>query len=234
MKSRFLNLRFFGSHFFRLLVSSSVLGGVLGGAQSVSAAQLFRAELTGSQVASSPTPDTTATGLMSFSLNDDLTELSYQLESDGVNLKSNIDRRNAPDDVNKIHIHVGPRGENGPHVLNIFGLPSEDDADARVNYGQNVISGIWDDGDVSDLNGNGMADPNDSKPLSAFIDALMAENLYVQVHTNRFDSADGFPGELRGQVLKQVPTASTPEPSMLIGLLAVGGLAARTMRNRQA
>ena len=76
---------------------------------------------------------------------------------------------------------------------------------------------------MSDLNGNGISDPNDSKPLSNFVDALKTGGLYVQVHTNRFDSSSGFPGELRGQILADSasPTATTPEPSGVLGLAAI-------------
>lgn len=186
---------------------------------SVGAAEAvtFSADITGDQVV--PGTGSEATGTASFELNEAGTELSYTMSFEGIDLKP--DNRTAPADINKIHIHFAPAGENGPHTLNIFGLPAEDDDDLVVDYEANMLSGVWDDGDVSDLNDNGISDPNDSKPLSSFIDALASGELYVQVHTNRFDSSTGFPGEIRGQILETSPTASTPEPVGLLGLAAI-------------
>ncbi|MEL6471476.1 MAG: CHRD domain-containing protein [Cyanobacteria bacterium J06623_4] len=204
----------------QLKLSGCALG--LGVAAAIGSADIahgatFQATLSGDQVV--PGTDSTASGNMILELNEDKTQLSYSLSLSGVTLKA--DQRIALRDVNKIHIHAAGPGENGPHVLNIFGLPAEDDADLSVDYAANTLSGVWDDGDASDLNGNGIADPNDSKPLTNFVTALEAGGLYIQVHTNRFDSATGFPGELRGQIQ---PTAqSTPEPLGLLGLASIAG-----------
>ena len=206
----------------------------IGSFQSASAATLFRAELSGDQVVSSPTPDTQATGTATFSLSDDQSQLTYTIDLNGITLKPSISERTEPADVNKIHLHVGAPGNNGPHTLNIFGLPGEDDDDLQVDYQNGILTGIWDDSDASDLNGNGVADPNDSKPLSAFVSELLDGQLYVQVHTNRFDSPNGFPGELRGQIVRQSEPVQTPEPGALLGLLAMGLAAARGISTRQA
>jgi len=200
------------------------------GSAGLAQAATFSANITGDQVV--PSTPSEATGTASFELNEAGTELRYTMSFQGVDLKPSD--RTAPADINKIHIHVAPTGENGPHTLNIFGKPSEDDADLVVDYEANTLSGIWDDADVSDLNGNGISDPNDTKPLSNFLDTLESGGLYVQVHTNRFDSSTGFPGELRGQIIKDAsPTASTPEPLGLLGLAAVAGGAGLTMKRKQ-
>lgn len=202
---------------------------IVSSADGVQAAT-FTANITGDQVV--PGTPSTAVGTGTFTLNEDKTELAYTLSFEGVNLKA--DNRTAPSDVNKIHIHAAPTGNNGPHTLNIFGLPAEDDQDLTVDYAANTLSGIWDDSDISDLNGNGIADPNDSKQLSQFTDALKSGGLYVQVHTNRFDSSSGFPGELRGQILSadNSPTAQTPEPFSVFGMVIAAGIAGASLRKR--
>ena len=210
-----------------------LLGGAIATVMSnagLAQAATFTANIDGGQVV--PGTGSTATGLASFTLNEDETELAYTLSFEGVNLTATD--RTAPADVNKIHIHVAPRGENGPHTLNIFGLPAEDDADLVVDYAANTLSGVWDDGDVSDLNGDGVADPNDSKPLTSFVDALKGGELYLQVHTNRFDAATGFPGEIRGQIIADATgdAAETPEPLSALGLMAAAGAASVVLRRR--
>lgn len=88
--------------------------GTAGAAQAAT----FSANITGDQVV--PGTGSTATGMGTFTLNEDETELAYTLSLDGVDLKA--EDRTAPTDVNKTHIHVAPTGSNGPHTLNIFGL----------------------------------------------------------------------------------------------------------------
>lgn len=180
-----------------------------------------------------PATGSSASGTGIFTLNEAETELAYTLSLSDVDLKA--DNRTAPTDVNKIHIHVAPPGENGPHTLNIFGLPAEEDDDLVVDYAANTLSGVWDDGDATDTNGNGIIDKNDTKPLTNFIDALKAGDLYVQVHTNRFDVPVGSPGELRGQILAadNSPAATTPEPLGLLGLVAATGIAGTALRRQR-
>ena len=199
---------------------------------SLAQAATFNANITGDQVV--PSTPSEAVGTASFELNEAGTELRYSMSFQGVDLKPGD--RTAPADINKIHIHVAPEDKNGPHTLNIFGKPSEDDADLVVDYAANTLSGVWDDSDVSDLNGNGISDPNDTKPLSSFLTELESGGLYVQVHTNRFDSSTGFPGELRGQILKSAvsPTASTPEPFSALGLIAIAGVVSTTVKRKSA
>ncbi len=161
-----------------------------------------------------PTPSSAA-GFATFTLNDDRTALEYFIQLEGLTLKSDISERTQPQDVTKIHFHVAPLGANGPPVLNIFGLPSEDDDEIVVDFAAGTLSGIWNDRDVVDLNGNGLADNNETKPLTDFLDELFASQLYVQVHTVKFDKPD-FPGELRGQI-STVPEP-VPEASTVLGM----------------
>ncbi|MEO1300099.1 MAG: CHRD domain-containing protein [Cyanobacteria bacterium J06636_16] len=194
------------------------------------AATLFTAELDGLQVVSPDFPDgipTDASGFATFELNEAQTELTYFIDLDGVNLKPDQSDRTDPSDVTKIHIHVGEFGSNGPHTLNIFGLPREDDTDLIVDSENGVLQGIWDDGDAINPETGELFDPTaggTTKQLSSFVGELFANGLYLQVHTVEFDSPT-VPGELRGQI----EAASVPEPSAAVGviLLASGLLASR-------
>lgn len=144
--------------------------------------------------------DSTAKATATFMLADDGSGLAYQIKLDGLALKQDIANRTAAHDVTRIHLHVAPEGENGPHTLNIFGLPSEDDDNLVIDFENGIISGIWNNSDATDLNGDG--DTNDgpeTKPLSNFLDELQAGNLYIQIHTVESDIL-GTPGAIRGQV----------------------------------
>ena len=168
----------------------------------------------GGRVVQSPAiPDSTATAKASFTPLKDGELLAYQIELDGLNLEADPASRTADNDVTKIHLHVGPEGANGPHALNIFGLPSEDDNNLLVDYESNLITGVWDDSDAVDLNGDG--DTNDgpeTKPLSQLIDELEASQLYLQLHDVAADKL-GTPGTIRGQLDPSVtkPVASSQE-----------------------
>lgn len=196
-------------------------------ATASTAATLFQTELNGAQVVSPEFPNgvpTMASGTATFSLNDDETALTYEIDLDGVTLKPQQADRTDLSDVTKIHIHVGEVGNNGPHVLNIFGLPREDDADLTVDYTQGILSGIWDDGDAINPSTGTLFDPTaggTTKLLSNFVDELKTGGLYLQVHTVEFDSPT-VPGELRGQIEAAAP-AVVPEGSTTAGILVIAG-----------
>lgn len=205
----------------KMLFAGLTLFAAMGAVSPASAATFFRAELDGSQVV--PSTPSEATGFATFTLNEAENQLEYFIKLSGLTLKPEASDRVESQDVNKIHLHVAPVGVNGPHVLNIFGLPSEDDDDLIVDYGAGTLSGIWTDSDATDLNGDGLfTAPNETKPLTGFIDDLKAGKLYVQVHTNEFDTPTGFPGELRGQITP-LSNVSVPEPGTVIGLSVVAG-----------
>ena len=144
--------------------------------------------------------DSTATAIVSFILAEDGNSLAYKIQLNGLTLKEDPSDRIEANDVTKIHFHVGAPGNNGGHTLNVFGLPSEDDDDLVVDYENGIITGIWEDSDAKDLNGDG--DTNDdpeSKPLSDFLEALKAGELYIQIHDFASDQL-GTPGAVRGQI----------------------------------
>lgn len=176
----------------------------------------FVAELDSSQVVAGST--NSATGIATFTLSEDKSMLSYDIQlSDDIFLSTSPASETDPAGVDKIHLHFAPAGTVGPHVLNIFGLPGEDDADFAVDFMANRITGIWDDSDAT-------GDPNaggSSKLLSLFVDELEAGNIYLAVHT----VGNGGGVAIRGQ-LAQVPA---PAGITLLGL-GLAGLMARRRR----
>lgn len=140
--------------------------------------------------------------------------VQYTLQLFGVDL-GGTSTPETGDDVTAIHLHSGNRGANeiGPHTLNIFGLPSEDDGDAVFDFENNTITGIWDNLDSTDSGGgvntsDGLPnhhlsdvlsgiDPLSTKTVSEYVDELLAGNFYIQAHTNDFDIPGGI---MRGQV----------------------------------
>ncbi|MEM6253551.1 MAG: CHRD domain-containing protein [Cyanobacteria bacterium P01_D01_bin.156] len=164
--------------------------------------EIFVAIADGPQVVQDPSvPDSKATATVTFILAEDGSGLAYQIQLNGLTLKEDPAARTEDNDVTKIHIHAGERGQNGPHTLNIFGKPSEDDDNLVVDYENGIITGMWDNGDATDLNGDGDTDDGpESKPLSEFIEALRAGDLYIQVHDVAADKLD-TPGSVRGQIM---------------------------------
>lgn len=196
------------------------------------AVTLFRANLTPEQVVpgdADPANDPDgepAYGIATLRLNAAMTELSYRVQLfnvDAVGLGLTPD---TADDINAIHIHTAPIGSNGPHVLNIFGQPGinlgDNDGDASIIAEGNtvIVSGLWTDADAT-------ADQNiggSTKLLSASLDDLFAGNLYFQLHSNTYTSANNT-GILRGQVHE------VPEPvTVALSMLSLGALGMATRR----
>jgi hypothetical protein len=129
-----------------------------------------------------PPRDTNATGVATFKLSKDGTELSYKL------IVANIEN------VVASHIHVGPAGENGPVVAFLFGPAAP---------GGGRTDGVLAEGTITAAN---LVGPLAGQPLSALIEAMEAGNTYVNVHTNDgvgdINTGPGdFPGgEIRGQI----------------------------------
>ena len=112
------------------------------------------------------------------------------------------------DDVSKIHIHNAILGQNGPHALNIFGDPAEDDADMTFDAQTSTIMGVWDDEDEN----TELSDSAQSKKLSEMLFALCSEKLYLNIHTTGFTS-----GAIRGQILVYENSNICDPPSLISG-----------------
>ena len=192
---------------------------------SASADMVFRADLDASQVPGGSTETGTATA--TFVLDDAQENLSYFIQINGMDLKPNQADRTAFSDIDKIHLHNGFAGATGPHVLNIFGLPSEDDAEMVVDFDNETISGIYNDADAIDPNTNQLFDQNDpatTKLFSNFVDDLIQGQLYLAIHS----AGQGGGVAVRGQLV------AVPEPASAIAVVGLAGLFAirrrRSMR----
>ncbi len=150
------------------------------------------ADLDGAQVVPPVDIDTSAVSLMW--LNPSRTRLYYWILTDGVVLKANFADRTQPEDVTQIHFHLAPPDQNGPHLLNVFGPPSEDDLDMTVSETWQLVTGIWDDGDVL----TNTPGPGDTRRLTDHVDDVRNGGAYLQIHTNR----NPTPGELRGRIVR--------------------------------
>lgn len=129
-----------------------------------------------------PARDTKARGQAVYDVNADGTEIQFRL------IASNIDN------VIQAHIHLGPRGANGPVVAFLYGL---------VAPGGGSQNGQLSEGTITAAN---LIGPLSGQPLSALLNAMRAGNTYTNVHTNDgvnpTNTGPGdFPGgEIRGQI----------------------------------
>ena len=160
-------------------------------------------------------PDGTLKGadcVLQASFNKDGTALKYSIKLKGIQL---IDSDGDPtNDVGKMHIHKAamfvddnPDNPKGPmHVLNIFREPAMDDRDLVIKAVQQILRGIWDDGDAVDREG----DHDDTfEVTSEFIrECICKGELFLMVHGQTVDengAVDGKPGFIKASIQ---PTAA--------------------------
>jgi hypothetical protein len=167
-----------------------------------------------------------ATGHASLSLSTDHTQLSYSIQLTGLDLEPDPALRDDPEDVFGIHLHLIVPGQIGPHILNIFGNPAEEDADLIVDYAHETLSGVFDAGDATRDPISGELFPQffplTTKLIDDWIDPLMANGLYLAVHTVGQNGA----ALLHGDVIR------VPEPTAawLAATAAAAALAVRSGR----
>lgn len=119
-------------------------------------------------------------------------KVRYRLETD-MDLNAGFPQTlDDGDDVTQIHLHDAPPGVAGPHVLNVYKAPAQDDDDLNIMPNQGVVKGLWDDGDLSE----GLPPGPASVPLTDALEALCAGNVYANVH----GTGDQGTGALRGNL----------------------------------
>lgn len=186
---------------------------VLAGGLSSLNADTFVAHLDATQVTGSSTE--TGTAVATFVLDAAQQNLRYSIAIFDMDLKPVPAERTLFSDVTAIHLHNGFAGSSGPHVLNIFGIPSEDDAEMVVDFANETIEGIYNDVDAVNPETGELFDQNSAittKLLSNFSDDLIGEQLYLAIHT----AGQGGGVAIRGQLV------AVPEPSALAFIFASG------------
>jgi hypothetical protein len=170
-----------------------------------------------------------AQGRASLTLSADQSRLAYSIALSGLDLESDPARRVDPEDVFGIHLHLIVPGQIGPHILNIFGNPAEEDGDLIVDYTQETLSGVFDAGDATRDPATGELLPQffplTTKIIDDWTDDLLANGLYLAVHTVGQDGA----ALLHGDVIR------VPEPAVagLTATVATALAACRWNRKRQ-
>ena len=135
-------------------------------------ARNFVAPADGSQEV--PPADTRARGQSTFQLSADGTELSFKVNV--ANLHN----------ITMAHIHVGAEGVNGSVVAWLY----PDGPPAALIPGR--TSGVLAQGVIT---ADDLVGPLTGEPLSALVELMMDEGVYVNVHTSQYPG-----GEIRGQI----------------------------------
>jgi hypothetical protein len=157
-------------------------------------------------------------GHAALTLSADQKQLHYSITLFGLDLEPDAGQRLDANDVFGIHMHLIVPGQIGPHVLNIFGDPAEEDADLVVNYSAETLAGVFDAGDATrdPLTGELLPQffPLTTKVIDDWIDYLMADGLYLAVHT----IGQGGGALLHGDITR------VPEPAAKTTALAVAAM----------
>jgi hypothetical protein len=161
-----------------------------------------------------------AGGHATFILSNDQKELHYSIVLLGLDFEPDVANRIDPEDVFGIHMHLIVPGQIGPHVLNIFGDPAEEDADLVVDYEAETLTGRFDVSDATrdPLTGELVPQffPLTTKVIDDWIDYLMADGLYLAVHT----VGQGGAALLHGDI-NQVPEPSGATIALLGTVAAI-------------
>ncbi|QEG23275.1 CHRD domain-containing protein [Mariniblastus fucicola] len=191
----------------------SVLALIWCASVGVAKADIFVANLDASQVVGSSSEPGSA--VATFVLDEAQENLSYSIQIFGLDLKPVAAERTLFSDVTAIHLHNGFSGTSGPHVLNVFGMPSEDDSEMVVDFTNESIDGVFNDDDAIDPDTGMLFDQNNpgtTKLFSNFVDDLISGQIYIAIHS----AGQGGDIAIRGQVV------AVPEPSSIVMLAACG------------
>jgi len=126
----------------------------------------------------------------SFWLDKNGENLKYKIHIDNMDLTGFQTPADTSDDVSALHLHDASLGDgiNGPHVLNVWKAPIEDDDQMRVIPALGIIKGIYDDSDVTPHDAG--VHHGESLPLTDNLGDLCNGKFYVMLHNG--------PGVLKG------------------------------------
>lgn len=182
-----------------------ILAAVLLSGPASAATLRFTASLDGGQEV--PPAATSATGVAELIVDTITENLFVDLDVSGISTDDLADNLVAAP-VGPVHLHVAPRGSNGPIAVPFaFNANYQDTADGFslrtiVSYDVGAASGL---------------------AFGDFLAALNTEGVYFNVHTDAFGA-----GEIRGQVVADVAPVPLPASGlMLVGALAFGAWRAR-------
>lgn len=169
--------------------------------------------------------ETRMTGLATFTLTvPDIGSptLTYDIVFQGIDLGStDADPTN---NATAIHFHdtTGVAySASTPHVLNVFGFPSQDDNQTLVDATTSRVTGVWDDSDLTDPGLAHAGNPAvNSDTLTASLDALLASELYVMLHTSSPNALPLSPGITIGGQIVPIPEPSTMVLAAFLGVVA--------------
>lgn len=178
----------------------------------------FTATLTGGQEA--PANNSTANGTATFVLNDAQDKLTVSVTINGLDFTGNQTPGNANDNLVNAHIHCCAPAGNVPAVNNagvrwgFIGTPfNNTDNDGVTTPFANGVGGTF-VGEWDNNEGNG------GTTLAAQLAGILSNQAYINFHTVGFTG-----GEIRGQIIRNVPEPAT---ALLFGLGLLGiGTAAR-------
>lgn len=151
-------------------------------------AQTYTAFLSGDQEVAATPVQASGAGQGIFTLNAAGTEISYKL------IVSNTEN------IKFAHIHLAPKGENGPVVA--FLLQEQIPSTGLKN-------GVLAEGKILQANLVGLLA---GKPLADLVKALNEGTAYANIHTDKYPA-----GELRGQIGKQAEQPSIEFTAVLTG-----------------
>ncbi len=153
----------------------------------------FFASLDGSQEV--PQVLTIATGSARFALNQTGDGLEFEILLENLDLDGN-QTPGASDDVIGAHIHMAPVGVDGGIVV---GFISPDTLGGLNNPLIDAANGSI----TGTITSQGLTGSLNGQPLSALLDEMIAENTYINIHTN-----PNVGGEIRGQIQPCLPPSS--------------------------
>src|SRR5690606_6975752 len=147
---------------------------------------------------------------------------TFELSSDGTEMSYTLNVSDL-DDIQMAHIHLAPRGENGPVVTWLYPEGGQQPEPIEGTTDGELASGT--------LTADDLVDTLEGSSIDDLVSEIIGGNAYVNVHTERYPA-----GEIRGQLVAGDGAVEQPDRiatgaggtagSTNTALLALAGLAA--------